>query len=269
MSRLQGKIALITGGTSGIGLATARLFCKEGAKVAIVGRNVLKGEKSVELIKREGGEAIYIQADVSVSADVKNMVKRTLENYGRIDILFNNAGTQQWKEAELKSQQLSNSLKTLEELTEEDWDTIINTNLKSVFLCCKYVVPHMKKQGGGVIINTASTLGFVGMAGCAAYCASKGGVVQLTRALAIELAPYNIRVNCVCPGTTVAETSEGFVLYGRKISDEAIRARAKSHPLGRLARPEDIAHAVLYLASEESSFVTGTALFVDGGYTAQ
>jgi len=253
---LIGKVAIITGGTSGIGQATARLFCREGAKVVAVGRTWSKGEETIQLIRKEGGDALYIQGDVSKAVDVQSMVNRTLEKYGRIDILFNNAGMQLF-------------YKPLEETSEEEWDEIIRVNLKSVFLCSKYVVPVMKRQGGGVIINTASTLGFVGQAGFVAYCASKGGVIQLTKALALELAPYNIRVNCVCPGTTVKATDKGFIAYGKLLDPEKVKERVRLHPLGRLATPEDVANAVLFLASDRSSFITGSALVIDGGYTAQ
>lgn len=258
----EGKVALITGGTSGIGFATARLFCKKGAKVVIVGRTLEKGKEAEKAIVQEGGEALFIQGDVSKAADVGNIVHKIIERYGRIDILFNNAGIQ-----------MEGLYKPIEETTEEDWDRMLNINLKSVFLCCKYVVPIMKKQGHGVIVNTGSTLGLVGQAGMVAYCSSKGGVIQLTKALALELAPYNIRVNCVCPGTTaqhiIKDGKEMFILYGKSQDPEKIKARIALHPLGRVAAPEEIANAVLFLASEDASFITGVALLVDGGYTAQ
>jgi len=253
---LLGKVAVITGGTSGIGRATARLFCKEGAKVVVVGRTASKGEETVNIIKKEGGEVFYIRADVSKNDDAQNVIYKTIHKYGRIDILVNCAGIQLF-------------YRPIEEISEGEWDNMINVNLKSVFLCSKYVVPIMKKQGGGSIINIGSTLGVVGQAGFCAYCASKGGVIQLTKALALELAPNNIRVNCVCPGTIVEVRSDGIFAYGRPLDPETVKARVKLHPIGRLGTPEDVANAILFLASDKSSFITGATLFVDGGYTSQ
>lgn len=254
--RLKGKVALITGGTSGIGRATARLFCKEGAKVAIVGRTKEKGEETLRQIKAEGGDILYICADVSNPVDVMNMVKKTVDEYGKIDILFNNAG-------------ISMNV-PLEDMSLEVWNKIMDVNLKGVFLGTKYTIPIMKKQGKGSIVNTASTFSVVGGGkGTVAYCASKGGVLQFTKSAALELAPYNIRVNCICPGTTMGMKEGEVISYGKIIPREYMEARAKLHPLGKVGMYEEVAYAVLFLASEESSFSTGSALFVDGGYTAQ
>ncbi|MEM0356929.1 MAG: SDR family oxidoreductase [Candidatus Bathyarchaeia archaeon] len=252
--RLKNKIALITGAGSGIGQASATLFAKEGAKVAVVDLVKEAGEETVKMIKDSGGDAIFIQADVTKAGDVQKMIETTVNRYGRLDILFNNAGV--------------NIMAPITETSEELWDKIININLKGVFLGCKYAVPVMVKQQGGVIINTASTFAWVGALNFSAYCASKGGVLAFTRALALELAPYKIRVNCICPGTI--ETPLVRQIWEKSGKPEEMReSRLKLHPIGRLGKPEDVANAALFLASDEASFITGTALFVDGGYTAQ
>ncbi len=258
--RFQGKVALITGGTSGIGRATARLFCKEGAKVVIVGRTEKTGQETVEMIKKEGGEVTYVKGDVSKASDMENMVKETVKKYGRIDILFADAGVHVAHRT------------LLEDMSEEDWDQVLDINLKGMFLAAKYTIPVMKKQGGGVIINTASTFSFVG-SGDIPYTASKGGVLQFTKAAALELAKFNIRVNCICPGTSVEITPEGIIGYGRlrKVGSEEYersKERVKDFPIGRMGTYEDQANAVLFLASDEASFITATPLLVDGGYTA-
>jgi NAD(P)-dependent dehydrogenase (short-subunit alcohol dehydrogenase family) len=252
--RLQNKVALITGSGSGIGRATATLFAKEGARVVVVDLAKDMGEETVEIIRRNRGEALYMHADVSKSEDVKRIMEKGAQEFGRLDILFNNAGI--------------NLRAPLLEMTEEQWDRMLNVNLKSVFLGCKYAIPIMAKQGGGVIINAASTFAFVGLAWFSAYCASKGGVAALTKAVALEAAPHKIRVNCVCPGTT--ETPMIHQLWKASGKPEEMReSRLSMHPIGRLGKPDDVAYAALYLASDDASFLTGSALFVDGGYTAQ
>jgi meso-butanediol dehydrogenase/(S,S)-butanediol dehydrogenase/diacetyl reductase len=240
--RLEGKVALITGAGRGIGRATAILFAKNGAKIVVVDIDSNVGEETVNLIKRAGGDAIFVKADVSKAADAEKAVRATIEKYGRLDILFNNAGI------ELEGR--------VEEMSESDWDKLICINLKSIFLCSKYAIPQMLKQGGGVIINTASITGFQGLGHEAAYCASKGGVIALTKAMAVEYAPYNIRVNCICPGPIATRLTSPRQSIIRKI------------PMGRLGKPEEIAYVALFLASDESSFVTGHALVADGGMTA-
>jgi NAD(P)-dependent dehydrogenase (short-subunit alcohol dehydrogenase family) len=252
--RLEGKVAAITGAGSGIGRASAILFAKEGAKVVVVCRTPSTGQETVQNIKNDGFEAIFIPADVSKSQDVKEIIAGAVNKYGRLDILFNNAGV--------------NAVAPITEIEEDEWDKIINTNLKGVFLGCKHAIPIMKKQGGGVIINTASTFAYVGKPKMGPYCASKGGIVALTRAIALEVASYNIRVNCIVAGATLTPMVERSLMASGK-PDETRKDYINRHPIGRLGKPEDIANAALYLASGDSSFVTGSSLFVDGGYTAQ
>lgn len=254
MAKLEGKVAIITGAGSGIGRATAILFAEEGAKVVVVDCNIDAGEEAARIIVQKGGEATFIYADVSKASDVQEMVEKVLAKYGRIDILFNNAGT--------------NLALPVEEITEEIWDNIINTNLKGVFLCCKYVIPVMKKQRSGVIINMGSVSALVGNPYFGAYSASKGGILALTRTIALEVAPFNIRVNCICPGTI--ETPLSKRTWERMgIGEEKREERAKLVPLGRVGKPEEVARAVLFLASEDSSYMTGANLVVDGGFTTR
>jgi len=243
--RLENKVALITGAGSGIGRAAALLFAKEGAAAAIVDITSKGGTETVEMIKGIDRDAIFVYADVSKALDVEKSIKSVVEKYGKLDILFNNAGV---------AQDCS-----VVEMSEDEWDRVINVNLKSVFLCSKYAIPHMIKQGEGIIINTASTLGLIAEPNCGAYCASKGGVIALTRALAVEYAPYNIRVNCICPGPTATPMI---------LKEPQQQVDVSYVPLKRLGKPEEIAHAALFLASEESAYVTGSVLIVDGGTTA-
>lgn len=250
--RLKGKVALITGIASGIGRATAMIFTQEGAKVVGADVDQEKGLEVIEAIKRVGGEAIFVKADVSETSDVKKLVKKALV-YGRIDVLFNNAGIE--------------LVKKLKDTTEEEWDKIIRTNLGSVFLCCKYVIPEMIKRGGGVIIHNASVAGLVGSFS-SAYSASKGAIIALTKSLAIELAPYNIRVNCICPGAI--ETPMLRRVLEKQGNPELIRReRIKSYPIGRFGKPEEVAQTALFLACHESSFITGAVVVVNGAFTAR
>lgn len=243
--RLKDKVAIITGGASGIGEATARRFVQEGAKVTIADMNVEKGEA---FVKELGDAAIFVQTNVTDEANVENMVAKTVDAFGKVDILFNNAGI--------------GDLQPTDELSFSDWQKTISVNLDGVFLVAKHAIRAMKKNGSGSIINTASILGHVGDSQVASYAASKGAVANLTRALAIEFAQDNIRVNAVCPGYIVTPLID-------QLDDAAREYLVTQHPIGRLGKPEEIANAVLFLASDEASFVTGANLLVDGGYTAR
>jgi len=246
--RLADKVALITGAASGIGRATALLFARGGAKVVVADVNAAGGQDTVETIRREGGEAIFALADVTSAADAKRMVDTAVETYGRLDILFNNAGIAHRA--------------SVDECSEEDWDRVIAINLKGVFLGSKYAVPVMKRQGGGTIINTASGAGLVGTVRSPAYCASKGGVVLLTKQMALDFARDNIRVNAICPGAVDTPLMEVVL---RELSDDLVEAKRMYEerlPRGKMLAPEQVAHAVLYLASDESGFMTGNPFMI-------
>ncbi|HKM85134.1 MAG TPA: SDR family oxidoreductase [Terriglobales bacterium] len=248
--QLAGKVALITGGASGIGRATALLFAREGAAIVLADLNADAGHRVAAQITQSGGRAFFEQMDVTQAADCKRLVERAIREFGRIDILFNNAGVIRRA--------------TVLELSEDDWDRVMTVNVKSIYLLSREVIPHMQKAGGGTIVNTASGWGLAGGAKAAVYCASKGAVVLLTKAMAIDHGPQNIRVNCICPG----DTDTGMLREeAQQLGEDHSRFLAESakRPLGRVGTPEEIAQAVLYLASGASSFVTGTALVVDGG----
>lgn len=250
MGVLTGKRALITGGASGIGRATALLFAREGAAVAVADVDQANGEAVVREIVERGGRAIFIRCDVTQAADCERAVAQTVGTLGGLDVLSNNAGIIRRA--------------AVPETSEADWERVMAVNVKSVFLMSKYAVPAMVQAGGGAIINTASGWGLVGGRKAAAYCASKGAVVLLTKAMALDHGEQNIRVNCICPGDTDTgmlrnEAQQLGEPYERFLVESAQR------PLKRIGRPEEIAQAALYLASEASSFVTGTALVVDGG----
>ena len=251
--RFADKVALITGGTSGMGRATAVLFAQEGARVAITGRNEARGREVVAEIEQAGGTAIFVRSDVRFAEDCRRAIEETLQAFGRLDILFNNAGVL-----------YSN---TVLDCTEEEWDLTLDTNLKGTYLMSKFTLPTMIAQGSGVIINNASGWGLVGGDAAAAYCASKGGVVLLTKAMAIDHGQQGIRVNCICPGDVdTPMLPEDAQQRGMRWKEYL--ASAANRPMGRIARPEEIAKAVLFLASGDSSFVTGAVLAVDGGGTA-
>jgi NAD(P)-dependent dehydrogenase (short-subunit alcohol dehydrogenase family) len=248
---LAGKVALVTGGTSGIGRDTAVLFAKSGASVVVAGRREPQGQETVELIRAAGGEGFFVQADISKQADVEALVQKVVEKFGRLDLAFNNAGIEGvWVPIVRQS--------------EQDWDRTIAINLKGVWLCLKYEIRQLLKQGqGGAIVNMASIMGMIGSAGASAYTASKHGVIGLTKAAALENARSGIRINAVCPA--VIETALSKRIFGAPAVHKQVLG---CHPIGRFGRPEEVAQAVLWLCSEESSFMTGQSLVLDGGFLA-
>jgi len=250
--KLEGKSVLITGAASGIGMAASLLFAEEGAKLTLADLNE-SGDETAKQARERGAEAVFLKADVSKAKDWEATVKLAVKSYGKIDVLYNNAGIGMYR--------------SFLETSEEDWDRVISVDLKSVYLGCKYVIPEMIRQGGGVIINTASEIGISGARNYAAYCAAKGGVVQITRALALEFGDRNIRVNCLCPGVTQTPMLEQGI---NKAQDPAARRRylEQEVPLKRIGRPEEIAKGALFLASNDSSFMNGATLVIDGGATA-
>lgn len=248
--RLSGKVAIITGGNRGIGLATAKLFVREGAHVVISGRDEDAGRAALEHIPR----ARFIAADVTRADDCERIVSETVSAFGRLDILFNNAGII-----------LRN--RSVEKTTEEEWDLTMETNVKSIFLLSRAAMPHLRAAGSAAIVNTSSYIGLVGAVGLAAYAASKGAVVNLTRAMALDHAAEHIRVNCICPGSVETDMIQAaWRAYGDV--EQAARVWAAKHPVGRISSAEEIAHLVLFLASDESKFITGAAIPIDGGITA-
>lgn len=250
--RFKDKVVIITGAGSGIGRATALLFAKEGAKVVVCDIDVKGGLETIEFINEGGGEATFVQTDVTSELEVENLIKATVEKYGGLDVLFNNVGIDPETAYGV----------TAIDVSEKTWDKIINVNLKGIFLCSKHAIPEMKKGGGGVIINTASTAGLEGYRGNLPYGVSKYGVVGITKLMALDHGPDNIRVNCICPGATLTPMIFQFN------TEERLKLMIREYPLGRLGRPEDQAYAVSWLASDEASWVTGVALPVDGGVTA-
>ena len=252
--KLQDKIALITGGGTGIGKATAIIFAQEGAAVAVAGRRENKLGDTVSVIKKNGGKAIYIVSDISKVSDTERIVKETVHKFGGLDILVNNAGV-------FKGIKITDT-------KEEEYDYIVDINLKGTFFMCKYAIPEIQKRDGGAIINIGTALGIKGYRGSStsAYSASKAGVIMLTKALALELAPHKIRVNCVCPAVVETEIFETLGIPKEKIP-ERMKMWEAFHPIGRNGKPEDIAHAILYFASEDSSWATGSIFTLDGGVT--
>ncbi len=250
IKEFEGKIALITGGSSGIGRATAIAFAKKGAKVVIASRREKESEETVAMIKEIGSEAIFVKTNITQATEVKNLVNQTISTYNRLDYAFNNAGTE-------------GILGPSIEQTEENWNHIIDTNLKGVWLSMKYQIPQMLKNGGGAIVNNASGFGLVGGPNVSIYCASKHGVIGLTKAIALEQAAAGIRINSVCPGPTQTDLLD-------RILSKIGRSEAKAaQPIGRFGKPEEIANAVVWLCSDAASFIIGHSLTIDGGYTVQ
>ncbi|SPF40191.1 Uncharacterized oxidoreductase TM_0325 [Candidatus Sulfotelmatobacter kueseliae] len=248
---LEGKVGLVTGGTSGVGRETSVLFAKSGAKVVIAGRREPEGEETIELIRASGGEGLFVKADVSKASEVEALIQKAVERFGRLDVAFNNAGIEGvWAPIIRQS--------------EEDWDRTIQVNLKGAWLCLKYEIKQMVKQGkGGAIVNMASITGLVGSAGAAAYSASKHGVIGLTKSTALEMARSGIRINAVCPG--VIETSMSERLFGAPNVHKYVLS---CHPVGRFGRPAEVAEAVVWMCSDRASFMTGQCMVLDGGFLA-
>jgi len=248
--RLKGKVAVVTGGAQGLGLAISSMFAKNGAKVAIVDLDESKAAAAVDGIRKAGGDAMFVKADVSKSAQVKQAIDATVAKYGKLDTLVNNAGVFE--------------VGTVEDMSEEHWDREIAIDLKSVFLCSKYAIPHMRKNGGGSIINFSSCVGILPNPNNAAYVAAKGALIPLTKEMAIDFGPANIRVNCIAPGLHETRLLSKFM----EPNPAAIRqACIDLHPIRRLGTADDIAYACLYLASDEASYVTGALFSIDGGVT--
>lgn len=252
--RLGGKVAVVTGAGSGIGRATAQRFAQEGASVVVADWNPAGGRETVDLIRSAGGKAVFVETDVSQADQAGRMVETALTSYGRLDILFNNAAIQVFG--------------TIPDTSETDWHKVLDVNLKGVYLGCKYAIPPMIEQGGGSIINMSSILGLVGDPAMPAYGATKGGILAMTKAMAQAHGRQNIRVNSICPGDV--ETPLVMEYFDQQPDPAAARqAVANEYALGRIARPDEIASVALFLASDESSFITGTYIVVDGGLTSK
>lgn len=249
---LEGKVALVTGGSSGIGRSSALAFISEGAKVVIADIDIEGGKETLNLIQEAGGESMFVEVDVSHKSEVEEMVRKAIETYGRLDCAFNNAG-------------VGPVYRTTADYIEEDWDRIISINLKGVWLCMKYEIPQILKQGKGAIVNMASAVGLVGIENRPAYTASKHGVVGLTKVAALDYATAGIRINAVCPGYIRTPMNERMWL----INPEAENIAIARHPIGRVGTPEEVAEAVVWLCSDKASFITGHTLVIDGGWLAR
>jgi NAD(P)-dependent dehydrogenase (short-subunit alcohol dehydrogenase family) len=253
VTRLAGKSAVITGGGTGIGQAIALAFAREGAQVAVAGRRKEKLDETLHLLQQAGCSALALECDVTKAADTQRVVKSAEDAFGKVNVLVNNAGAL--------------SVSTVENITEEDWDRVMATNVKGPFLMSRAALPAMRRAGGGSIINVGSVLGIVAIRDRAAYCASKGGVSMLTKAMALDHAQDNIRVNCVCPSIVESDMTRNLFAE-TEAGQQARESRLASIPLGRFGKPADIAGLTVFLASEESSWMTGTVIPVDGGVTA-
>lgn len=252
--RLEGKIAVVTGGTIGIGAAIGRLFALEGARVALIGRDAARGEKTCQSIRSQGGDCKFYVADVSQADQVAKTAAQILRDYPKVDILVNNAGI--WRPGRVI------------DLDEETWDSVLDTNLKGMFLVSRHFLPGMMERKWGVVINVSSVAGLVGAADASSYAASKGGIVNLSRSMALDFAPFNVRVNCLCPGMT--DTAQGVsVVAHYKPGGNQTEEKRNWQPLRRVCTPDDVAKAALYLASDDAEFMTGSMLVIDGGLTAQ
>ena len=248
---LEGKVGLVTGGTSGIGRETAVLFAKAGAKVVVAGRRELEGKQTIELVRAAGGDGMFVKADVSKASDVETLIQKAVERFGRLDVAFNNAG-------------IEGVLAPIIRQFEEDFDRTIAINLKGVWLCLKYEIRQMLKQGGGgAIVNMASIIGLVGTVGAAAYSASKHGVMGLTKTAALENAKSGIRINAVCPGFTETPMADRIFRI-----PEVHKFILSCHPIGRFGSPAEVAEAVVWMCSDRASFMTGQSLVLDGGFLA-
>lgn len=254
MKRFANKKVFISGGATGIGEVAALLFAQQGAIVTIFDRDIENGEKCLQKILDSGGRGIFISGNLIYPEEIEKAIDQSLKTYGGIDILINNAGVE--------------SPYSVHEMPIEEWDRVMAVNLRGMYLMAKAVIPIMKKSGGGAIVNTASISGLLGWPISAAYCASKGGVIQLTKQMAVDYAQDNIRVNCIAPGTTLTPLIER-IFQQESEPEKAKQQISQMHPLGRFAQPEEIAQAILFLASEDASFITGAVLPVDGGYTAK
>jgi len=254
--QLDTRVALVTGGGSGIGRASAVVFAREGARVVVTDVDEDGGRETVRMIEAAGGTARFVRADISQAAEVAALVEQTVSTYGRLDCALNNAGIQ-------------GDIKQTAECSQENWDRIIATNLTGVWLCMKHEIPHMLNQGGGAIVNTSSNFGLVGSNGMPAYSASKHGVLGLTKTAALEYAKSGIRVNAVCPGPVQTPLVDKVLAAQPELGDQIIKAIEAREPVGRMGQPEEIAEAVVWLCSDAASFVTGTAMSVDGGFVTQ
>lgn len=251
--KLSGRVAIVTGAASGIGHASAIAFAREGARVVVADRNAVGGEETASAIKAEGHEGCFVRVDVSKESEIERMIEETIARWNRIDILFNNAGVV--------------LVKPIEDMSEEEWDRVMSINVKASFFAIKHVVPHMRRGGGGAILNTGSIASFTGQLGTPVYSASKGAIALLTKSLALDLGRDRIRVNCICPGITDTPMLREHLGHGRE-GEARIRSRLSRVPLGHILSPEDVARAALYLVSDDSAGITGILHVVDAGLLA-